>query len=158
MGRGPADRLNRDCRRVPKSSPSLAPRFVPLNFVTMTVTIPIEAEFLALARAAAARNDRTEEQQIADWARLGSELERSLRPESVEKLRQVTAADFRAAVDAAARPGASDKFRAELAASPIPRYSSDPELKGGLIQHRSDGSSVRGKLVGRTFVPSALGA
>ncbi len=121
----------------------------------MDALITIDSELVELARAAVGRGARSEAEQIADWARLGLALEASLSPASQARLLCAPLVDMLPYLQQASTPEASARVAAELAATPLPRYSEDPSVEGGVIEHRPDGTSVAGRLRGRTFVPAA---
>jgi hypothetical protein len=129
------------------------------------LAVKISEELAEAARREAAHTDRSLTGQVEHWAKLGRAAEAHLAVSVVTTLKR-SGGDLNTIDDLASRKavwealenlktGAHFAATAEkLLAAGGSRYEADPQDPKGILQVQSDGSRVRGKLVGRKFVPA----
>jgi hypothetical protein len=127
-----------------------------LQIKGMSMPIRLSDELLGKARESGKRHHRSVPQQVEHWAQLGRVLESALTLPSVGKLKDLgREPDLQKAIAAAETPAGKEKVKAYLRKTGTPKYSSDPENPGGVIQHLPDGTRVRGRFIDRQFVAAS---
>ena len=130
------------------------------------VAIKVSADFAESVRGAAAAADRSLTGQIEHWAKIGRATEAVL-PAPVAAALKRCAGDLNAIEDEgvrrrvldaleALRDGKHfDETRRHLFSLGQPLFEADPSAPEGIIQISADGTRVKGRMVGKQFVPSA---
>lgn len=131
----------------------------------MGMPVKLSDELVERARKEAAAADRSITAQIEHWAKLGRSVEAALRHEDVLALKESSGDLHTAFSDGATREAiyqllrriAGDRDRSELARR-LTRgrtvYESNPRTPHSIVRIAPDGTRTRGRLQGRTFVPS----
>jgi hypothetical protein len=133
----------------------------------MPKPVKLSDSLYAAAREAAGLSDRSLSSQIEHWATLGRAIEdRLTSSESAQLKTQVrepaaapyaTAgalqANLKSALLNALKPATQATFAAELAASPLPRYSTDSAFPGCLVLENPDGTRTPGTWINGRFEP-----
>jgi hypothetical protein len=116
------------------------------------------------ARAASAGADRSLTGQVEHWARIGKAVEPLFNATTIAVLKK-SGGDLSALEDERERAriiGILDAFhgtsrealREKLNLASKPLIEPDPDIPGGFIRFNPDGTSQKGHLQGREFVPS----
>ena len=133
----------------------------------MPHVVKLSDELVAAAKEAAGLSHRSTAAQIEFWATLGKSIDGALTSQQAgELVRSVRepAGDYKSfqtplpvaltqALREALSPVGRQAMAAELAASPNPRYGTDPALPGCLIRYNTDGSKTVGRWVNDDFEP-----
>jgi len=122
---------------------------------TRRMGLPIKiSEALALAaRSEAEVFDRSIASQVEHWAQIGRAVEQVLGHDQVAALkRQAGMPEFSAAMRQASSEAGQQRALKHLRKLGGPRYSVDPNRRGGIVRIDTDGSRTRGRFVRRTFV------
>jgi len=128
------------------------------------VAIKVSAEFAASVREAADAADRSMTGQVEHWAKIGRAAEAAL-PAPVTAALKRCAGDLSAVEDESMRRRALEALEAvrsqshyaeatrALFAKGEPLSEADPNDPSVIVKVWPDGTRVRGRLVGREFVP-----
>lgn len=129
----------------------------------MAVPVKVSNKLMALAKAEAAVAHRSATAQIEHWASLGRAIEVMAAYQEVLALKRVgatfpvpafvTREDVREALSRLMDDDDRRDVKARIAAASPVRYTTDPDRPGMIIEVRSDGRRVAGRLEGRRFVP-----
>jgi hypothetical protein len=121
----------------------------------MSTPVRLSNELLVNAREAGVRFHRSLAQQIEHWAVVGRAVEAALAVASVGQLKDLSQ---RPDLDELMAMAESHEGRSKalelIATKGLPTYSADPHCHDGVIEHRPDGTSARGRFVNRVFVTS----
>lgn len=112
------------------------------------------SEALALAaRTEAETFERSLASQVEHWAQIGRAVEQVLGHDQVAALKQqVGLPEFVDAMRKASTEAGQRRALAHLRKLGGPRFSVDPERRGGIVRIDADGSRTRGRFVRREFV------
>jgi hypothetical protein len=133
----------------------------------MSKPVKLSDSLYGAAREAADVSHRSLSSQIEHWATLGRAIEGRLTSNESAQLksqvREPAAAPYatagalqahlKSALLEALKPTTQAAFAAELAASPLPRYSADPAFPGCLVLENPDGTRTPGTWINGRFEP-----
>lgn len=119
----------------------------------MSQPVKLSDEIVNEARQSSAIFQRSIAGQIEYWAQLGRPVEGLLDLQQTIVLRQ--AGVHKGVAECLAMVGTEEgkaRVRAVLAARPFPQYEADPKTAGVFVRTEADGSRVKGRFLGRSFV------
>ena len=130
----------------------------------MPVAVKLSDSLAEAARAASEGADRSLTGQVEHWARLGKAVEPLFTPPTIAALKK-SGGDLSALEDELERAriigilnafhGTSrEALREKLNLSGKPLIEPDPNVSGGFIRFNPDGTSQKGIIQGREFVPA----
>lgn len=119
----------------------------------MSTPVRLSNELLVTAREAGAQFHRSIAQQVEHWAQVGRAVEAALVVSSVGRLKDLAMRpDLDQLLDMAETSEGRARALDRIATRGLPSYSADPDCHDGVIEHRVDGTSARGRFVNRVFV------
>jgi len=124
----------------------------------MGLPIKISEDLALAARTEAETFERSIASQVEHWARIGRAVERILGYDQVAALkRQVGTRELADAMRTASSEAGQRRALEHVQQLGGPRYTIDPDRRGGIIRIDEDGSRTRGRFVRRKFVVTPNG-
>ena len=124
----------------------------------MGLPIKISEDLALAARTEAETFERSIASQVEHWARIGRAVERVLGHDQVAALkRQVGTRELADAMQKATSEAGQRRAVEHVQKLGGPRYTIDPERRGGIVRIDADGCRTRGRFVRRKFVVTPEG-